>query len=225
MSLIVETFVTGPLDNNLYLLIDDAAREAVVVDPSIGCDAALQRVAELVSGGTRLAAIWNTHGHFDHIYDNHRWRTRFDVPLLMHRDDLIFIERLHDQAIWMGLPAPEAVTPDAWFTPGADLAVGSHSCRVLHTPGHSPGSVTFVFDAEDICIDGDVLFAGSVGRTDLPGCSAPELGRSLRLLLELPDATRVLPGHGPATTIGEERRTNPYCREFMRLTEEIELER
>lgn len=209
MSLQVETFVVGPMPNNLYILRDDEAGECVVIDPSIDSEIAITRVQELQSSGVKLTAIWNTHGHFDHVYDNFRWKSDFNVPLWMHRDDMFWIENLRESALWMGLPAPQVVTPDSWIEPDATLRLGRHDIKVLHTPGHSPGSVTFHCE-EGFCISGDVLFRNSIGRTDLSGCSAEQLQESLRLLCELPPFTRVLSGHGPETTIALEMETNPY---------------
>jgi glyoxylase-like metal-dependent hydrolase (beta-lactamase superfamily II) len=210
VNLKVETFVVGPLPNNLYLVIDDTARQVIVVDPSIDSEPARQRVRDLLRDGYTLNAIWNTHGHFDHIYDNAAWREEFAAPLWMHPDDQLFIDRLPEQALWMGFPAPPVAQPDHAFTAGQTLHIGEHELRVLHTPGHSPGSVSFHFADQGICISGDVLFRGSVGRTDLPGCSFLVLQESLLKLSKLPAATRVLPGHGDATTIGFEMSTNPF---------------
>jgi glyoxylase-like metal-dependent hydrolase (beta-lactamase superfamily II) len=212
MSLRIETFVVGPLTNNLYMLIDDEAREVVLIDPSIDSDPALAQMRHLHSDGLRLSAIWLTHGHFDHVYDTALWRDEFPAPLLMHRADEFWLQRLREQSLWMGLPAARPVTPDGWIEAGTTQTIGGHGARVLHTPGHSPGSLSFFFEEQGICISGDVLFQGSVGRTDLPGCSQGELNDSLAQLCSLPDATRVLPGHGNATTIGIEKRTNPFCR-------------
>jgi len=223
VSLRVETFRVGPLDNNLYLLIDDHNHEAVVVDPSIESAPALQRMRELLRSGVHFSGIWNTHGHFDHIYDNALWKAELAAPILMHRDDDFFVQRLREQALWMGLPPPTTVSPDHWLNGGETLKVGGYHAAVLLTPGHSPGSVTFYFAGDGLCISGDVLFQGSVGRTDLPGCSVEQLQHSLATLLQLPDATRVLPGHGEPTTIGLERRTNPFCQSLPPTNQETEL--
>lgn len=216
MSLKVETFVVGPLSNNLYLLIDDVAQEAVLIDPSIDSAPALARVRQLSNSGVRLTAIWNTHGHFDHVYDNALWKDAFPVPISMHRDDEFWLERLREQALWMGYPPPVAVPPDHWLTDGEIVAVGTHHARVLHTPGHSPGSVSFFFEADEVCISGDVLFQGSVGRTDLPHCSVPQLQHSLAKLVALPPTTRILPGHYDPTTIQQELEINPFCQQLPR---------
>ncbi|HVF10241.1 MAG TPA: MBL fold metallo-hydrolase [Abditibacteriaceae bacterium] len=211
MSLHIAAFVVGPLPNNLYLLVDEAAREAVLIDPSIDGAAALEHMRRLQREGFMLSAIWLTHGHFDHVYDTAIWRDEFGVPILMHRADEFWLQRLREQSLWMGLPAPRPVAPDRWIEDGEMLNIGAHRARVLHTPGHSPGSVSFLFEEQGVCVAGDVLFRGSVGRTDLPGCSPGQLQESLHQLCSLPDATRVLPGHGEATTIGFEKATNPFC--------------
>ncbi len=220
VSLQVETFITGPLDNNVYLLHDTSAREAVIVDPSIACDAAMLRMRHLREEGIKLTAIWNTHGHFDHIYDNARWRTIFGPPIWAHRDDAFWFERLREQSLWMGLQPPPPALPDQWFEADQTVTVGAHSASVIHTPGHSPGSVTFYFASENLCVSGDVLFRDSVGRTDLPGCSFQQLGQSLRTLFALPGDTQILPGHGKPTTISRERAHNPFCQDIENISKE-----
>lgn len=220
VSLQLETFVVGPLPNNLYLLRDDQAREMVVIDPSIESQIALERARALQAEGFRLTQIWNTHGHFDHIFDNAVWQAAFEAPISMHRDDEFWRERLREQALWLQLPAPQIVATNTFFEDGQIVSVGNHSAKVLHTPGHSPGSVSFFFEAEKLCVSGDVLFRGSVGRTDLPGCSSPALRQSLQILTALPPATRILPGHGEATTIEAEKQDNPYCRFTFRAPDE-----
>jgi glyoxylase-like metal-dependent hydrolase (beta-lactamase superfamily II) len=211
VHLTVETFACGPMGNNIYLVVDSAAGEFVVIDPSMESAPALNRAQELEKSGLTMQAIWNTHGHFDHIFDNHLWKTTFNAPLLMHESDLFFVERLREQAMWFGFPPPEQVMPDEFLHAGQTLRVGSHEAQVLHTPGHSPGSVSFHFAADRVCVSGDVIFRGGAGRVDLPGASAQELGESLRLLTSLPDETRLLPGHYEETTVEREKRTNPAC--------------
>ncbi len=131
----------------------------------------------------------------------------------MHQDDEWLIERLPDTAVLMaGLPEPQTVLPDNWLQNGQQLQVGDFRCEVLLVPGHSPGSVAFWFPSENVCLSGDVLFKGSAGRTDFPGCDPAALPFSLARLCALPDNTRILPGHGAETTVGQEKATNPFCR-------------
>lgn len=217
MSLHLESFSIGPMDNNLYLLRDDVSRALVVVDPSLSSDIALDRVRQLQGEGYTLTAIWNTHGHFDHVYENARWKQEFKVPLLAHPADNFFLEHLKDQAIWFGFEPPQVVLPDAPIIVGeGSLSVGSFAPKVLHLPGHSPGSVAFYFVQHNWCIVGDVLFSGSVGRTDLPGCSAAELAASLRQVWLLPPQTQIFPGHGPATILEQEQNSNAVAKQLMR---------
>ena len=209
-TLSVETFVVGPFPNNLYLLRDDDAQEFVVVDPSIDSQAAIERSQELIRSGYRLAAIWNTHGHVDHVHDNAHWKETFHVPIWMHEDDDFLLEYMREQSIFLGLPPASPIRADERFTDGQSLMVGTQTCEILHIPGHSPGSVGFYFPNARLIISGDVLFKGSVGRTDLPGCDARELQNSLRRLARLPHETRVLPGHYDSTTIQTELESNPF---------------
>lgn len=218
----VESFSAGPLANNIYLIYDVETTSAVVIDPSINSGQALLRMRELEQEGIHLQAIWNTHGHFDHVYDNAQWKSAFRVPVFMHRDDEFWLERLADQAAWFGLPKVEAVTPDVWIDVSQTLRIGGYEATVLHTPGHSPGSVSFFFAEaaeQPFCVSGDVLFKGSAGRTDLPGCSASQLRASLEKLRGLPAATLILPGHGEATTMSEEVATNPFYRHIQFVEE------
>ncbi len=187
----------------------------VIVDPAIGADELFARAQNLVAGGAHFAAIWNTHSHFDHVYDNARWKNEFNAPIFAHVADQFFLEHLREQSLWFGVPAPEVVAPDKALHEGEPLTIGDETARVWELPGHSPGSVAFGFD--DFWIVGDVLFQGSVGRTDLPGGDAQTLARSLARLWTLPDDTRVLPGHGDETLIGEEKRNNQVARELLRL--------
>lgn len=209
-SLAVETFVVGPFPNNLYLLRDDQAREIVVIDPSIESEGAIERVEELIGSGYKLTAIWNTHGHVDHVHDNALWKERFGAPIWMHEADDFLLEYMREQSIFLGLPPATAIPADERFEGGQIAKIGAHEAEILHLPGHSPGSVAFYFEEAGLIISGDVLFAGSVGRTDLPGCDAKQLQDSLRRLARLPHETRVLPGHYDSTTIQAELENNPF---------------
>lgn len=201
----------GPLQTNAYLLWQGV--EAVIVDPAIGADDLLQKMRDLRAQGVALTAIWNTHGHFDHVYDNARWKAEFGAPIFCHPADAFFLEHLREQALWFGLPAPEIALPDHTLFEGQTLRVGDTQVSVLKLFGHSPGSVGFAWD--DTLISGDVIFRDSYGRTDLPGADAAQLAASLRRVWELPPQTQILPGHGEATTVARERQSNLAAQQLM----------
>lgn len=197
----------GMFAENCYIVADREAAEAVLVDP--GEEAGLF-LARLQSEGLRLTAIWLTHAHLDHVAGIPEVRVASDVPIWLHPDDRRLYEHAPDQArMLLGMEFPVLPAPDRIIVPGDPMRVGTCEFEVRHVPGHSPGSVAFL--ADGIAIVGDVLFAGSVGRVDLPGGNGRTLLTSIReQLLPLPDETVVYAGHGPATTIGRERLTNPF---------------
>jgi glyoxylase-like metal-dependent hydrolase (beta-lactamase superfamily II) len=197
----------GPLDNGVYLVVDEATKATALVDPSFESEPILE---EIRARELRLEWILNTHGHYDHVVNNAYFKRETGAPLAIHPADVPFLEGMEQQARWMGIPHREdSPPPDRLLREGEEIEVGSLRLRVVHTPGHSPGGVAFLVG--EAAIVGDSLFAGSIGRWDLPGGDEGTLLESIRTrLLTLPDATRVYPGHGPATTIGEERQSNPY---------------
>ncbi len=199
------------METNSFLLWHN--REAVIIDPSIGADELLQKTRDLQREGIRLAAIWNTHGHIDHVYDNARWKAEFDVPIFCHRADHFFLEHLREQSLWFGLPEPEVVQPDELLHEGQILKVGDLEVKVIELPGHSPGSVAFGFDAH--LVSGDVIFHNSYGRVDLPGADAKQLARSLQRVLQLPAPTQILCGHGAFTSVEAEAQSNAAARDLM----------
>ena len=211
-SLEVISFETGPLQENAYLVIDRGTDVAAMVDPG---DEAERLIDAVLAARVKLQAIWLTHAHFDHIGAVAGLRRRFEVPVFLHEGDLGIFEAGPFQAASYGLPFEGDELPGHRFTDGQGLTLGGLSFTVMHTPGHAPGHV--VIHGHGIALVGDCLFAGSVGRTDLPFGSAVELGRSLARIVALPPETRVLPGHGPATTIDEERQTNPWIPELIGL--------
>lgn len=206
----VVAFETGPLQENAYLVIDRVSRDAAMVDPGEDGDRLIEAVEQ---ANVRLRAIWLTHAHFDHVGAVRALRTRFDVPVFLHEKDVPMFEAGPFQAASWGLPFEGDEVPAERFTEGQGLRLGELSFTVMHTPGHSPGHVTL--HGHGIALVGDCLFAGSIGRTDLPMADGPAMARSLERIMALPPETRVLPGHGPATTVGEERRSNPYIRELL----------
>lgn len=201
----------GPMETNSFLLWQ--GHEAVIIDPSIGADELLQKTRELQNEGVKLIAIWNTHGHIDHVYDNARWKAEFNVPIFCHQADHFFLEHLREQSLWFGLAQPEVVQPDELLIEGQILRVGELEVKVIELPGHSPGSVAFQFD--DHLISGDVIFQRSYGRVDLPGANAKHLARSLERVLELPARTQILCGHGALTSVEAESKNNSAARELM----------
>ena len=209
-SLEVVALETGPLQENAFLLIDRESGDAAIADPGDDGDRLIEAIDH---AGARLRAIWLTHAHFDHIGAVKALRTHFEVPVFLHEKDIPMFEAGPFQAASYGLPFDGDEIPAERFVEGQGLRLGGLSFTVMHTPGHSPGHVTL--HGHGVALVGDCLFAGSIGRTDLPFASTAELSRSLLRIVALPPETRVLPGHGPATTIGEERRSNPYILELL----------
>lgn len=209
-SLEIIRFETGPLQENAWLVVDRASDDAAMVDPG---DDGANLIAGIEAAGARLRAIWLTHAHFDHVGAVRALREHFGVPVSLHEADIPMFEAGPFQAASYGLPFDGDQAPSERFVEGQGVRVGGLSFTVMHTPGHSPGHV--VLHGHGIALVGDCLFAGSIGRTDLPLGNAAELGRSLRRIVALPPETRVLPGHGPPTTIAEEKRSNPWILELL----------
>ncbi len=197
-----------PFGQNCMLLWDDATMRAAVIDP--GGD--LPRIEEAIAKtGVSVEAIWLTHGHIDHAGGAAELKERLNVPVTgPHEADRFLLDHLPQTGAAYGIPA-RPVTPDRWLAEGDALNLGDLAFSVLHCPGHSPGSVVFVNEAQRFAIVGDVLFQGSIGRTDLPGGDLQTLMKSIREeILTLPDSTTLFNGHGPATTVGHERVSNPF---------------
>ncbi|MBI4569646.1 MAG: MBL fold metallo-hydrolase [Planctomycetes bacterium] len=201
----------GMLQENCYLLTCDQTGEGVVIDPG---DEGPRIIAAVERAGMRLAAILLTHAHIDHVMAVPALKARYGVPLRMHEADLPVYREAPSWGKWLGLDCPPLPEPDGWLAEGERFAFGGVTLEVLHTPGHSPGSVTFVDRASRDIFCGDLLFAGSVGRTDIPGGSFKTLAASIRgKVFALGDDFTAHPGHGPATTVGRERRENPFVGE------------
>jgi hydroxyacylglutathione hydrolase len=209
-SLEVVAIETGPLQENAYLLVDRDSGDAAIVDPGDEGDRLIEAIEQ---SGAQLRAIWLTHAHFDHVGAVKALRTHFHVPVYLHEMDIPMFEAGPFQAASYGLPFDGDEIPSERFSEGQGIRLGGLSFSVMHTPGHSPGHVTL--HGHGIALVGDCLFAGSIGRTDLPFGSSAELGRSLLRIVALPPETRVLPGHGPTTTVAEERRSNPFLLELL----------
>lgn len=202
----IHTYASGPFQTNTYLVEDETTGEAILVDPTIGSESIDGKIA---AGKLRLRLIVNTHGHIDHVYGDAYFKEKSGAPLAIHAADAPMLAGLRVQAGLFGLPAPKAAQPDRLLADGDRIAVGALSFSVIHTPGHTPGGIVLL--GHGLLLSGDTLFAGSIGRTDLPGGDYETLLDSIkRRLLVLPDETRVYSGHGEPTTIGAEKETNPF---------------
>lgn len=208
MPLSIRALTVGPVAANAYLVTDAATGATVVIDPG---DEAPRLLAALEEAGHPPREIWLTHAHFDHIGAVAGLREAHPVPVRLHPADAPLYDGAERQAAWFGMTVRPPGVAAIDLADGERLALGEHVFEVLHTPGHAPGHVAFYASRAGVLFSGDALFRGSVGRTDLPLCDPAALERSLReRLLVLPDETRVLPGHGPETTIGHERQSNPF---------------
>lgn len=198
---------TGAFLQTSWLVWDPDTREAVLVDAG---DEPERHLAALRERNLTLTAVWLTHAHIDHILGVDAVRAATGVPVLLHPDDRRWYDALPEQGRFFGLEGlPRLAPPDGTLTHGEELAVGRYRFMVRHVPGHAPGHVAFL--GHGLALSGDVLFLDSIGRTDLAGGDLPTLLASIRReLLPLPDETRILPGHGPETTVGRERRLNPF---------------
>jgi hydroxyacylglutathione hydrolase len=206
--LVVRQAVVGPFAENTWLVADPETGEALVIDPGGDVD----RLLGLAHPDLRIGRVLATHGHADHIFGAEELRQRTGAPFQIHRGDEPFVRALPGQAAGLGLGATRSPEVSGFLSDGEKVRVGRYEGTVIHTPGHSPGGVSLHFPSEKILFTGDTLFAGSVGRTDLPGGNAPELLRSIReRLFPLGDEVRFFPGHGPGGTLGEERLGNPYA--------------
>jgi glyoxylase-like metal-dependent hydrolase (beta-lactamase superfamily II) len=206
--MIHEVLPVGPLQCNCSIIGDETTHDGMVIDP--GDD--IQDVLETISKyGLQIKQIVITHAHIDHVGGAMKLRAATGAPILLNQNDYALLKLLDLQATWVGMASPGEVTIDQTIGPSDTVKAGSLSAQVLHTPGHTEGSVCLYFSAEKKLIAGDTLFAGSIGRTDLPGGSFQKIINSLHdQVLSLPDDTVVIPGHGALTTVGEERQSNPF---------------
>ncbi|HTR79362.1 MAG TPA: MBL fold metallo-hydrolase [Gemmatimonadaceae bacterium] len=202
----------GPFQENTYLVVDGVTARAVFIDPGAEPDRLLSLLRD---SGATLDAIWLTHAHLDHIGAIAGIRRVWPVPVHLHRDDLPLFQRANVQAAVYGVPFEQPDPPDAWLGDGDRLTVGSVEFEVLHVPGHAPGHV--MFHTEGAVLSGDLLFAGSIGRTDLPFSDPVAMDRSLSRIADLHETTVVYPGHGPVTSVGDERATNPFLKGGARV--------
>lgn len=208
----VETLVVGPLGCNCSIVADVDAKRAIVIDPGGDYDAIRARLDAL---GVAVDAIVHTHTHFDHVGCTAELQRASGAAASIHEGDRFLYDILPLQAEMFGVEAPERAEMDDGLVDGRTLRAGAIELAVLHTPGHTPGSCSFVANhgGRTVLVAGDTLFRGSIGRTDLPGGDAEAIVRSIRdKLLTLPDDATVVTGHGPSTTIGHERARNPFLR-------------
>jgi hydroxyacylglutathione hydrolase len=206
--MIHEILIVGPLHCNCSILGDEVSREAIVVDPG---DDISRIVDTLEKHRLTVKQIIVTHAHIDHIAGAQRLKRLTGAPILYNQNDLPLVKMMDIQAAWLGVPTPEVAPPDASLEDGQIVSIAGLTGSILHTPGHTEGSVCLYLPQQALLLAGDTLFAGSVGRTDLPGGNTQKLLQSIRdSLLPLPDEVTVIPGHGPKTTIGEERQSNPF---------------
>ena len=211
--MIVDRVTVGPFEENCYLLVDETSGAAVVVDPG---DEGEQIVEMVERRGVTPSAVWLTHAHLDHIGAVSAVRRAWPgIPVALHPADQLIYARGAQSAAKYGIPWEQPEPPDRELADGDVLTVGDHRFTVWHVPGHAPGHVAFI--GAGVLIGGDCIFAGSVGRTDLPFCDPTAFAQSLDRLLTLPDNTPVHPGHGPPTTIGTERATNPFLNGIVRM--------
>jgi hydroxyacylglutathione hydrolase len=209
--MILETFPVGPLACNCTLMGDEEAGEAIVIDPGDEVGRIHKRLTDL---GLKLKQILVTHAHIDHVGGALKLKRLTGAPILLNEDDLPLLKMMEMQAGWLGVATPETAPPDALLSDGLVVGLDRYPAQVLHTPGHTQGSVCLHFAPLKMVFAGDTLFAGSIGRTDLPGGNYDQIIDSIHLrLLPLPDETKVVAGHGPGTTIGAERKSNPFLRQ------------
>jgi hydroxyacylglutathione hydrolase len=198
----------GPLQCNCSIIGDEVSHEAMVIDPGDDID---QIVTILAEKKLKVKQIVVTHAHIDHVGGATKLKKLTGAPLLLNQNDDALLKMLDVQATWIGVETPEKVTIDQSVTTGDVVSISNHAGKVLHTPGHTEGSICLFFEAEKLLIAGDTLFAGSIGRTDLPGGNYEKIISSIHdKLLTLPDESMVIPGHGEATTVGDERERNPF---------------
>ena len=208
-NLCVLSRVVGPIQTSIYVLGCKRSKEAVIIDAGGDSDALVEAID---ARSWTLTEVWQTHAHVDHVAGLNDLKDRRDVPILLHEAEQPVYDAAVQQGMMFGFQIEPLPTVEKYVEEGDFVNVGELKAEVLWLPGHSPGSVAFYFKDEGLFFGGDVVFKGSVGRVDLPGCDPKAMRRSLDRVKKLPDDTIILPGHGPRTTVGEEKRSNPFLR-------------
>lgn len=206
--MLIETLVVGMIQANCFIVADEATKKAIIIDPGGDAPVIARRVKQQ---GLDVVAVLATHGHFDHVEGLSGVKAATGAPIMVHPLDLPLIRNMKNQGALFGLNVGDAPPPDRELADGDEIAFGNLTAKVIHTPGHSQGSVCFLVDGH--LFAGDLLFAGSIGRTDLAGGDYDTLISSVeKKIFTLPQETVVHPGHGPDTSVGREKRTNPFFR-------------
>jgi len=199
MFMLVETFIVGMLSTNCYVASCPQTKNAIIIDPGLDLPVEAQPIIDYIhEAGLNVKFIVNTHGHSDHVKGNLWFQRKYPVPICIHTLDARFLADLRS----------DDSTPNILLEEGSVISCGQETLRVLHTPGHTPGSICLV--GEKLVFSGDTLFAGGIGRTDFPEGSISDMRLSLQKIVDLPDYMLVYPGHGETTMIGEEKRINPF---------------
>ncbi len=209
-KLLIVDLTVGPLQTNCFVIADTVSGEAMVVDPGDEPDRIMDVVHE---NSLKVKYVVCTHAHFDHLGAVSDIKAETGARVVLHRDELGIYASARDLAVLWGFDLDQLPPPDMLVGEGDKIDIGGSHFEIFHSPGHSPGGICLY--GESIVVTGDTLFAGSVGRTDFPGGDIDKLKESFRRLMSLPEQTRVLPGHGPETSIGHEKRENMFSEEFL----------
>jgi hydroxyacylglutathione hydrolase len=205
----IDTIVVGALQVNCFIAYDEESRDAIVVDPG---DEGEKILRFLEDTKLKVSLVVCTHAHFDHVGAVKKLKEKTGAPVVLHRGDLDIFKRADKQGISWGFQVEQPPDPDLYMHEGDEIAVGRFRLKVLHTPGHSPGGICLY--GEGVIFTGDTIFSGSVGRTDFPGGSIAELKSSFARVIALPPETRIFPGHGPLSTVGNEKEDNFFAHEL-----------
>lgn len=213
MALELSSFTFNPFQENTYVL-HDKTRECIIIDPGCSNHFEEQELKDFIEGkGLKPTMLILTHAHIDHVLGCKFVKDNWGIPMYMHRNEIPVLESTVRVGQMYGVPVTPPPAADYYLEAGDSFTIGEHEFKVLFTPGHSPGSISFYYAAQQLLISGDVLFNGSIGRTDLPGGNFDTLEESIKTqLYTLPDEVKVFSGHGPHTTIGREKRNNPFVR-------------